>query len=479
MSRNLSLKRSSVNMANKMFYGIGDFGFNMVINTLGSTIMYFGITVSHIPGTLMGIAVAISMVWDAITDPIAGYLSDRNRSLMFGKRHGFMLIAIFGLSIVNIFIWSMPQTLPVVGKFFWILGFIMLLRTFSTLYQTPAAALGVEISENINERTQIQSIRAIFLIIAIIVPVIILGIFEKQIGLNAPIIYQNMAYINGSLCLICGIIAFIGTYSYLRKLRDRISENKEIEKFSLKAVFVNFFIALKNNNNIRSIIGGFTTSMMSIVFLSSLMIHVLKFTFMIQNIFLLMGAVFGMTILSQPLWIIISKSFDKKVALFVGLITALIGTVGLFFILLFRLPLIESNSIYFVLLPVLSIMGAGAGAMYSMPLSMLGDTIAYINKGKPDSKTATFTGYTTLANKLSQSFTLFIIGILFDVIGFQENNSVSQSVSVQWWLGIILIAGISISLIGGIFFYKQYSLRKEDLLKLIEGETLEPVKEDF
>jgi len=470
--------RPSVNMSNKLFYGIGDFGFNMVINTLGSFMMYYGTTVNGVPGTLMGLAIAISMVWDAITDPIAGHLSDRFRSTLFGRRHGFMLVAVFGIAFANVLLWSMPQTFPIWGKFFWILAFIMFLRTFSTMYQTPAAALGVEITKNINERTQIQSIRAIFLIIAIIVPVILMGIFEKKYGLENPTIYKNMAYINGCLCLVAGLIAVIGTYSYLPRLRGDIKDDGKKEKFSFKEIIRNFIEALKNNN-IRSIIGGFTTSMMSIVFLSSLMIHVLKFTFMISNIFVLMGAVFVMTILSQPLWIVISKKFDKKTALFTGLITALSGTAVLMIILIFRKPLIESNGIFIALLPVLSVMGAGAGAMYSMPLSMLGDTIAYMSSGKGDEKTATYTGYTTLANKLSQSVTLLFIGIMLDIIGFEEGNAVSQPESVRWWLGFMLLFGIGIALIGGILFYRQYSLKKEDILKVTEPSVEDATKEDF
>lgn len=448
-----------VNMTNKLYYGIGDFGFNMVINTLGSFMMYFGTTVNGIPGTLMGIAIALSMVWDAITDPIAGHLSDRIKSIMFGKRHGFMLIAVFGIAFTNVLLWSLPPAFPVWAKFLWILSFIMLLRTFSTMYQTPSAALGVEITGNINERTQIQSIRAVFLIIAIIVPVIVMGVFEKKYGLENPVIYRNMSYINGSLCLIAGLVAIIGTYSYLPRLRTNSGE-KEHEPFSFKAIFTNFFTALKENN-IKSIIGGFTTSMMSIVFLSSLMIHVLKFTFEIDNIFVLMGAVFIMTIISQPLWIIISKKFDKKTALFSGLITALSGTAVLIIILILRKRLIAEGVIFYALLPVLSVMGMGAGAMYSMPLSMLGDTIAYLSGGKGDENTATYTGYTTLANKLSQSVTLLFIGIMLDAIGFEEGNAVSQPESVRWWLGIMLLFGIICALSGGIVFYRQYSLKKE------------------
>jgi Na+/melibiose symporter-like transporter len=344
------------------------------------------------------------------------------------------------------------------------------------MYQTPAAALGVEITSNINERTQIQSIRAIFLIIAIIVPVIIMGVFESKYGLQDPHIYKDAAYINGAVCLVCGMIAVMGTYSYLPRLRVENAAAEPYEKFSLAKVFRSFFDALKDNN-VKSIIGGYTASLMSIVFLSSLMIHVLQFTFMIDDIFVLLGAVFVMTILSQPLWIFVSKRFDKKVALFAGIITALVGTCGLFIVYLARLPLIESGAVFWALLPFLGVMGIGAGAMYSMPLSMLGDTIAYKFKGKGEQKTGSYTGYTTLANKLSQSITLMFIGVMLDIVGFDGEKEV-QAPSVQWALGAMLIGGIAAALAAGLLFYRKYSLKKEDILKIVEPREETP-QEDF
>ena len=89
-STNTTRKSGSVNMANKMFYGIGDFGFNMVINTLGSFVLFFSTTVHGINSMLVGFAIGLSMVWDAITDPITGFISDRTKSIFFGRRHGFM-----------------------------------------------------------------------------------------------------------------------------------------------------------------------------------------------------------------------------------------------------------------------------------------------------------------------------------------------------------------------------------------------------
>jgi len=74
----------------KILYGTGAFGYGSIGQTVGSFLMFFGTGVLGIPGTLMGIAVAVSTVWDASTDPIVGHWSDRVKSRRFGKRHGFI-----------------------------------------------------------------------------------------------------------------------------------------------------------------------------------------------------------------------------------------------------------------------------------------------------------------------------------------------------------------------------------------------------
>lgn len=69
----------------------------MVAQTATSLLMFFG-TVAHLmPGTLMGIAMLIGTIWDGGSDPIFGALSDRAKSKIFGRRHGFMFLACLAL----------------------------------------------------------------------------------------------------------------------------------------------------------------------------------------------------------------------------------------------------------------------------------------------------------------------------------------------------------------------------------------------
>ena len=107
--------------ATKVCYGVGGLGYNSMSQTLGNFIMFFGTSIMGIPGTLVGLAVAISSLWDGVSDPLVGYLSDNTKSKFFGRRLGYMLCGSIVIAFLNILIWSMPAHIGDLGKFFWLL----------------------------------------------------------------------------------------------------------------------------------------------------------------------------------------------------------------------------------------------------------------------------------------------------------------------------------------------------------------------
>ena len=160
--------RPSVKKSHKFALGFGDLGYSLVSCTVATYIMSYGTMAVGVSGTLMGIAIAIGTFFDAISDPIIGYLSDNSKNKFFGKRHGFILIGMIFLILTSIFIWSVPTNVSMTVQFVWFAVFLTLLRTCNTLYFTPICAFSVEISDDYNERTNIQGIRSMFYVIGMI-----------------------------------------------------------------------------------------------------------------------------------------------------------------------------------------------------------------------------------------------------------------------------------------------------------------------
>lgn len=143
-------------------------GFNFLIYTV-----VFGL-----PGTLAGGAVFLSIMLDAVSDPLIGYVSDRWRS-KWGRRHPFIYFASIPLGAAIFCIYQPPDVLLANTENMWsLLGyqatpaqwalaawlfvFASLLKFFLTCYHLPHLALGSELSNKYLERTQIFRYNTLF-----------------------------------------------------------------------------------------------------------------------------------------------------------------------------------------------------------------------------------------------------------------------------------------------------------------------------
>ena len=119
---------------NHVFYGIGNLGYSVVSQTICNFFVFFGTSVLKLSGVLVGTAIAISTMWDGLTDPVVGYISDKYAIGKLGHRKGYMLIATFGMALCNLLVWFVPVKASTLVKFVWIVVSLVLIETFNTLY---------------------------------------------------------------------------------------------------------------------------------------------------------------------------------------------------------------------------------------------------------------------------------------------------------------------------------------------------------
>jgi GPH family glycoside/pentoside/hexuronide:cation symporter len=104
----------------KLLYGVGDSG-NAVVN---SAVQFFPLIfytdAALLSPALVGSALFVGKLWDAINDPIAGWLTDRMASPRFGKRRVFMIFGAVPLAISIMLLWFVPQGLSPAAVFAWI-----------------------------------------------------------------------------------------------------------------------------------------------------------------------------------------------------------------------------------------------------------------------------------------------------------------------------------------------------------------------
>lgn len=439
----------------KICYGIGNYGYSVVSQTISGFIMFFGTSVLGLRGVLVGIAVFIGVLWDSLSDPLVGYLSDRQSSANhFGKRHLWMLIGTLGMSVTAILVWSIPPSLPVWLKFTWIVLSLLAIQTFCTMFSTPHLALGFDMTSDPHEQTTLQGIRTVFFLLGMLTPSILMYFFmpSDRDGMAVSMSYTNMSYVISVLCLLTGLCSFFGTWS--RKPPGKITKSVKSPKTAFSKVIVSDFSFLFRNKQTRNLLIGYSVSLISSSLISSVGMHIFTYAFHFNSsqIAVLMASLILSAILSQPFWNHVAKKGKMK-ALIKGISTGLFAILLIGFVFLLR-DLFATKLLFGICIPLIFVIGFGTGALYSLPYSIFSDIV---NEGRNDyetDKTATFSGIMTLSSKIAGAFSLLLIGIFLDIIKFNEASPV-QPLSVQNGLGVLVIIGSALSLSLSINIYKK------------------------
>ncbi len=135
-------------------YGVNNVGFDYFL-------LLFYSQVIGLDPRLVGVAIIVALVVDAISDPIVGYWSDNLHS-RWGRRHPFMFAAAIPLALSFFLLWNPPAGLSQSGIFWYLLGLAVVIRTAMTFYETPSSALAAELSDDYVERSSLISFRSYF-----------------------------------------------------------------------------------------------------------------------------------------------------------------------------------------------------------------------------------------------------------------------------------------------------------------------------
>jgi GPH family glycoside/pentoside/hexuronide:cation symporter len=149
MSRQLPL-------TSKLGFGVGQLGEGITTVVFGTFTLFFFNQIIGVSATLSATALAIAMVFDAISDPLAGSISDRLKS-RWGRRLPMIAGSSVPLALTIVALFNPPSGMPELFYFGWLTVFAVLARLFLTLFHVPHMALGAEIAHDYTERTRIFS----------------------------------------------------------------------------------------------------------------------------------------------------------------------------------------------------------------------------------------------------------------------------------------------------------------------------------
>lgn len=154
-NQNLDPDSGKLSVAEKLSVGTGGFTVslgNQSVRTTGQAVLNM---ILGINAFWVGIVLAIPLLWDAITDPIMGNISDNFRS-RFGRRRPFIFVGAILMGLTFASIWMIPMEWSETGKLAWFLVTSLLFYTAYTIFSVPFIALTYEMTPDYDERTSVQ-----------------------------------------------------------------------------------------------------------------------------------------------------------------------------------------------------------------------------------------------------------------------------------------------------------------------------------
>jgi len=147
--------------SSKLGFGIGQAAEGITLAVFGTFTLFYFNQVLQISAALTGLALGIALFCDAITDPLAGSISDRLQT-RWGRRHPMIALSAVPLGLCVVALFNPPAGMPELFYFGWLVVFAVLARLFLTLYHIPHMALGAEMAHDYVDRTRVYAYSQLF-----------------------------------------------------------------------------------------------------------------------------------------------------------------------------------------------------------------------------------------------------------------------------------------------------------------------------
>jgi len=406
----------------------------------------------------IGFVMLVARIWDAITDPIMGNISDRTKSKM-GKRRIYLVIA-SPFIVLSMFLLFFPFGFPDLAlRVISVLLSYLLFTTVQTSVMIPYYSLSSEITRDYQSRASFNSYRLGFSIFSSILCVAVPGIIVSMFS-DAAVGYQVMSLSFGLLfglsVLVTGLFAREEIKSEPVKTTFRFKEL--VKPLSLKPFrqYLGMFLVLQMTMAIMSGLFFFFTdfhvSRSATLAGESTMIGLIAAALM-----------FSMQIVALPIYLKIIEKKSKAFAYRVGSYLWILCGIALFFI-----PANSSPILVFVLAAIIGLGISGPGLV---PHTMYGDVVDVGEVKFKKRLEGQMSGFTNFINKVAQAIGLALVMFIIGLAGFVEKQPggpevMSQPESATLAIRLIMMIAPIVFMGIGILISKSYKIDYKKQLEI-------------
>lgn len=438
----------------KLAYGTGELAAAVPSSLSAFFVLYFFTTVAGLNPILAGGVLMFGRLWDAINDPLVGWLSDRTRSPL-GRRFPWMLGGAIPLSICFVLLWTVPPVETQWGLFTYYATLSLFAFASLTAVQLPYTTLAAELSDDYDERTALIGMKSAFSIGGSILGLVMAQIvFDRVTEPEAQ--FHLLGRLSASLAVFMIAICVAGTYRrYWQVKANRPQLNTQSSSTSLLKDVRSVF----RNSAFRKILGLYLCGWIGIQLTAAMLPYFVK-TWMglPESHFAQMAlTVQGTAIAMVVVWERVAKFSGKRTVFMLGAPLSVIALTALFSIQ-------PGEVVTMYLLGVIA--GMGVATMYMVPFSMLPDVVDLDELQTGLRREGLFFSAVVFLQKLGVAIALFASGSLLHLTGYDAD---ATSQPGQTLLAIRLLIGPlpAVLLLCSLWFAYRYPITRQRHQKIL------------
>lgn len=377
---------------------------------------------------IIGLLLGPGRLWDAVTDPVVGYLSDRTRSKL-GRRRPWLFAAIPTLAASFAMIWLMPAGFGPTGQLVWLGTALFAFYTFFTFYYVPYLSFAAERSRNYHERSKIFGTARVFHLA---------GTFLAFAALQVSDTAEHPRETVGLIVLIAVIFASAALAVTPLLHRERPENQGRGSSSPYKAY--------------RDVLGNpYARLVFVVILIDYIGIGVVGAVTPFFAQYVLGAKVAGYSfaafaaggILGIPFWLAISRRFDKKPSWIAAMLLTSAAYGSLFFA--------EAGQAWFLYVALFFAGAGGNAASSAVGQSILADIIDYDEYRTGERKEGAYSASWGFALKAGTGSVVMLAGIILQGAGYAPN--VEQSADTVLALrGLMSLLPAAAFLIGALLF---------------------------
>ena len=412
-------------------YGLGDAGTGMAASLIGFYLFIFYTAAAGLPAWMAGLVLMLARLWDAVNDPIVGWLSDKSSS-RWGPRLPWLVGSALPLGIAMALMWWLPPGSEWVR--FWVFVAISVLaNSLYTCVNLPYAALAAELTSDVSLRTRLNMARFTGSITAGLVGIVLGAVLLRDH--QNPASYWQMGVISGLIILVCTLLCAWGIAPSASRCQQPEAQSGTTRRL-IKRV--------RSNSRFVKVLGLYLLLWCALQIMQTAALIFLPVVMHVpegwSNWILLPFQI--STLVGLQLWTSVSHRRGRITALHWG--SGL--WVGGCFAAMLLVPLDEAisplgsvgNGLRLaLLLGAILLVGLGASTAYLIPWALLPDAI----DADPEKPAGQYSAWMVFTQKICISFALFFFGNLMSLSGYVASRGMLQPdsalVAIRLCMGII------------------------------------------